>query len=98
LREFDVAYFTASCDSVETNTRFAKKLNLDYPILSDPDGKVATAFGIYNRVIRIPARKTFYIGKDGRILHIDQKVNVARHAQDVAARLKKLGIKRKADE
>jgi peroxiredoxin Q/BCP len=36
LREFEVAYFTASCDDVKTNAEFAKSLELDYPILSDP--------------------------------------------------------------
>lgn len=96
LRDFEIAYFTASCDSVETNTRFAKELKLDYPILSDPDGKVALAFGVIrNLAIKFPARKTFYIGVDGRILYIDQKVNVTRHAEDVVDRLKKLGIKQK---
>ncbi len=87
-----VAYFTASCDSVETNTRFAKSLKLDYPILSDPDGKVATAYGILNAKFGFAARKTFYIGENGRILYIDEEVKPAKHGSDVAKRLEALGI------
>jgi len=67
---------------------------LDYPILSDPGGKVATQFGIYLADRKFSGRKTFYIGKDGKILHIDQKVNVGRHGSDVAEQLGKLGIER----
>ena len=43
IREYDVAYFTASNDPVEKNTEFAKSLDADYPILSDPDSRVAKA-------------------------------------------------------
>jgi peroxiredoxin Q/BCP len=41
------------------------------------------------------ARWTFYIGTDGKILHIDKKVNSGEHAKDVAAKLKELGVKEK---
>ncbi len=91
LRKFDVAYFAASCDDVETNTKFAKSLDLDFPILSDPDGKVAKAYGIYTPR-GFSKRVTFYIDKDGKIAAIDAKVNVRQHGEDVAKRLKKLGF------
>ena len=40
----------------------------------------------------VAQRWTFFIGKDGKILFIDKKVNTASHAQDVAAKLKELGV------
>ena len=84
---------------MEKNTKFAESLKLDFPILSDPDGKVATSYGIFNAAKHYPARKTYYIGKDGKILHIDQKVDVGKHGADVAERLAKLGVpKRKKVE
>ncbi len=43
LRTFDVAYFAASVDDAETNKKFAESLELDYPILSDPDKKVGNS-------------------------------------------------------
>jgi peroxiredoxin Q/BCP len=47
IREFDVAYFTASNDPAEKNKEFAVSLNADYPILSDSDSSVAK-YGILN--------------------------------------------------
>ena len=60
-----------SVDDLDTNTRFAKEHEADFPILADPEKKVATAYGVL-----APAgfanRWTFYIGADGRILVIDK--------------------------
>ena len=95
LKAFDVAYFTASCDTVEKNTAFAKSVGAVYPILSDPKSNVAKAFGVVDAVRRWPSRWTFYIGADGTVLHIDKKVRTATHAADVAAKLEELGVAKK---
>jgi peroxiredoxin Q/BCP len=95
LRKFDVAYFTASCDTAETNKKFAESLKLDYPILSDPDRAVAQAYGLVKNKQGNAARWTFYIGADGKILHVDKKVNSGEAGKDVAAKLKELGVKEK---
>ncbi len=87
-----MAYFTASCDDVETNTKFAESLKLDYPILSDPEKTVAEAYGVVHEGRSVPERWTFYIGPEGKLLFIDKKVNVASHGADVAAKLKELGV------
>ena len=89
-----MAYFTASCDPVEKNTDFAKSLDLDYPILSDPDKKVAKAFGCLSDR-GFSSRWTYYVGKDGKILHIEKKVKAASHGEDIAKKLKELGIAEK---
>lgn len=88
-----MAYFTASCDSVKKNTDFAKSLGLDYPILSDPGKSVAKAFGVVGGKRQFPQRWTFYIGKNGKILHIDKKVNARAHGDQIVSRLKALGVK-----
>ena len=46
LKPLNVAYFTASVDTPEDNKKFAEKLGLDYPILSDPTKSVAQAYGV----------------------------------------------------
>jgi len=38
------------------------------------------------------SRWTFYIGRDGRILHIDKDVSPSTAGEDVVARLKTLGV------
>ena len=98
LRQYDVAYFTASCDTAEQNTKFAKSLNLDYPILSDPEKKVARVFGVVDDKRPNPYRWTFYIGKDGKILHIDKSVKTKTHGQDVAKKLAELKVAKKKPE
>ena len=95
LRKFNVAYFTASCDPVTKNQEFAKSLELDYPILSDPDGSVAKKFGVAKVGANPTAnRVTFIVGKDGKILAIDDAVKTASHGQDLAKKLEELGVEK----
>jgi peroxiredoxin Q/BCP len=94
LRKYNVAYFTASCDTPEENKKFAESLQLDYPILSDPSHDNATAFGVLGPKGNAQ-RWTFYIDKDGKIAEIDKKVKTESHGQDVAGKLQELGIAQK---
>lgn len=80
-------------DDAETNRKFAESLELDYPILSDPDKKIAEAYGVLSEK-GYAMRHTVYIGPDGKILYIDREVSPATAGQDVAARLEALGIKK----
>jgi len=86
-----VAYFGASCDPIELNQEFAKKLDLDFPLLSDTDKKVATAYGILSPR-RSSSRVTIIIGADGKIAHIFDKVDTASHGKEIAAKLKELKV------
>jgi peroxiredoxin Q/BCP len=92
LRKFDAAYFTISVDSPEKNKKFAASVGADYPILSDPGGRVARSYGVTGPVQRWASRWTFYIGVDGRILYIDKNVKPKTSADDAAARLAELGV------
>ncbi len=95
IRQFDVAYFTASTDDVEKNTDFAKSLMLDYPILSDPGKDVAKAYGVVHEGREVPERWTFYIDKDGVIKSIDKTVKTDSHGEDIAKKLEELGVAKK---
>jgi thioredoxin-dependent peroxiredoxin len=92
LRDFDVAYFTASVDKPEKNREFAQSVGADYPILSDHEGNVAREYGVTGVIQRWASRWTFFIGKDGRILFIDKDVHPSTHADDVAIKLEELGV------
>jgi thioredoxin-dependent peroxiredoxin len=65
---------------------------VDYPLLSDPDTKVAESYGVRIFIIGLAKRWTFYIGKDGKILFIDRDVKPDTAGDDVAAKLLELGI------
>jgi peroxiredoxin Q/BCP len=90
-----VAYFTASCDDAETNKKFAESLELDYPILSDPTREAAMAYGLVANDKGNAKRVTFYIGKDGKLLHIEKAVKAGSHGADIAAKLGELGVDKK---
>jgi peroxiredoxin Q/BCP len=81
-------------DPAETNRKFAESLELDYPILSDPEKGVARAYGVLSK-LGFASRSTFYIGADGKILEVDRDVKASTAGEDVAARLEKLGIPRR---
>ncbi len=95
IRQFDVAYFTASVDDADTNKKFAESLSLDFPILSDPSKKIAEAYGVVHEGRPVPERWTFYIGADGMIKAVDQKVNTKEHGKDMAKQLEALGVPKK---
>jgi peroxiredoxin Q/BCP len=89
-----VAYFAASVDDAETNQKFAEHVSADYPILADPAKDTARAYGVLG-MMGMASRWTFYIGTDGRILHIDKSVKVSSAGPDVAARLAELGVSKR---
>ncbi len=76
------------------NTKFAKKLELDYPLLSDTSKKTAKEYGVVHEGRAVPERWTFYIGKDGKILHVEKKVKAREHGPQVLATLKELGVEK----
>lgn len=90
-----MAYYGASTDSADTNRRFAESLDLDFPVLSDADGKVAEAYGVRKPIVGVASRWTFYIGKDGRILDVDKDVKAGTHGETVAKALETRGVERR---
>jgi peroxiredoxin Q/BCP len=93
IRKFDVAYFMASVDDEAKNKSFAEQEQANFPMLSDPDKKVATAYGVLNPGGRAN-RWTFYIAPDGTIEYIDKKVNVQTAGADLTAKLEELKVKK----
>ena len=84
-------YFGASVDAPEKNAEFAKSLELDFPILSDPAKTTASAYGVL-APSGFASRWTFYIGADGRIAAIDKQVKASAHGGDVVEQLKALKV------
>lgn len=70
-------------------------LGLDFPILSDPTRETAKKYGLVDNDKGFPKRWTFYIGTDGKVLHIERKVNVDSHGEQIAKKLEELGVAKK---
>lgn len=89
-----MVHFAASTDRPEKNRAFAESLELDYPVLSDPDRAVARAYGVL-RLGLFAARHTFYIDPAGRIAHVDRSVQSRVAGEQMVARLERLGVPRR---
>lgn len=91
IRDYDVAYFMASTDTLEDNTGFAEQNEATFPILADPEKTVSEAYGVLSE--RGYARRwTFYIDPEGIIRKIDKEVNPAEAGRQLVANLEALGV------
>jgi peroxiredoxin Q/BCP len=78
-----------SVDSSEAHREFIKKYNLPFPLLLDPDRKIATSYGVANGIpiLGLDKRVTYVIDEDGRILKVYPKVDPSIHAKEILAAL-----------
>ena len=81
-----------SVDDPQTNKEFAESLEADFPLLSNPEGDVARAYGVVTPERQFPFRWTYIIGPDGRILRVDRDVEASTAGQDLVAHLTDLGV------
>jgi peroxiredoxin Q/BCP len=91
-----------SVDKPEDNKKFAEQEQANFPMLSDPEMKVADAYGVLPPVNparpdapRYARRWMFFIGPDGKILHIETTQHTADAGAFLAAKLAELGVKKK---
>jgi peroxiredoxin Q/BCP len=75
-----------SADTTASHKDFAAHYRLPFLLLSDPDGKIGTLYGVPFTTRH--ARQTFVIGKDGRILRAYRTVELTAHAAEVLADLR----------
>jgi peroxiredoxin Q/BCP len=83
-----------SADTAGAQKKFSDKFSFPFPLLADPDKKIAEKFGVmkeknmYGRKVMGIARTTFVIGPDGKIQHIFNSVKPEGHAEEVLEYLK----------
>ena len=88
-------HFAASVEPLDKIRRFAEEFAFDFPLLSDPTRQAAKAYGVVADDRSFASRWTFYIGVDGRILHVDRQVSPANAGKVVAEHLAQLGVPRR---
>ena len=85
-----------SKDSVKSHKKFAEKYGLSFTLLSDEDGQVCEAYGVwrekfnYGKSYMGIVRSTFIIDPQGKIAQIYPKVNVLDHHLEVEQAIKSL--------
>ena len=83
-----------SPDSIKSHRSFKDKYELPFLLLSDPDHKVADAYGAWGpkkmmgRSYVGIIRSTFVIDEAGKIMRAFPKVDVKQHSQEVLAVLR----------
>jgi peroxiredoxin Q/BCP len=80
-----------SVDEVAKQEQFARQEGFDYPLLSDVEGDVATAYGVRRRFITPVKRATFVIDRDQRVAAvITSETNMTVHADRALEGLRRL--------
>lgn len=79
-----------SRDGVDKQKQFSDKHGFDYPLLSDPDRKVAALFGVDAGFKLGPVKRaTFVIDRDRRIIDVvKSEINMNTHADRALATLR----------
>jgi len=90
------AVFGVSILDEKSKAKFAKKFDVNFPLLADPDHDVAEKYGVWQkksfmgRAFMGIVRTTFLIGGDGRVARRWDKVSVDGHADEVLAAVQAL--------
>lgn len=82
-----------SADSVQAQQKFKAKHGLNFPLLADTEFNVIEAYGarrmksFLGKTFLGIVRMTFWIGDDGKIRKVWDKVSAKGHAEEVLAAL-----------
>ncbi len=93
IHEHGAVVLGISGDSAASHKKFAKKFNLNFPLLSDEQKTTLRAYGVwkekslYGRKFLGVERATFIINEQGKIDDIFRKVKVDGHLEEVLAEL-----------
>lgn len=85
-----------SRDSLASHQRFTEKQGLNFPLISDADETLCTAFDVikmknmYGKQVRGIERSTFIIDPEGVVRHVWRKVRVKGHVEAVMEKLQEL--------
>ena len=94
LRTAGVEVFGVSADSLKSHRRFIDKYKLNFPLLSDEEKTVSTAYGAWGektawgKTTVGMKRMTFLIDEEGTIRKIWPKVRPYGHAEEVLKAVK----------
>lgn len=93
FKKREIAVLGVSKDSVELHQKFKKTHDLNFPLLSDPEGEVCTAYGVwreksmYGKKFMGIVRMTFVISPEGKIQKIYDNVKATGHVENLLSEL-----------
>jgi thioredoxin-dependent peroxiredoxin len=78
-----------STDDATSHAKFADKHHLPFPLLPDPDRRIAKDYGVPVR-LGFAKRVTFIIDRQGNVAKVFPDVNPKGHAEEILAAIDKL--------
>jgi peroxiredoxin len=69
----DAQVLGVSMDDLDTQKKFQESLKTPFPLLADPKGEAASAYGVMIETpqgAKLASRVTFIIGKDGKVIKV----------------------------
>ena len=81
--EAGIKVYGVSLDSPESHREFREKYNLNFPLLTDEDGRAAEALGILRDNGEVANRVTFLLAPDGKIAKVYPEVSPETHADEI---------------
>jgi len=93
IKKKNAVVLGVSRDSVDSHCKFIDKYDLNFPLLSDPDGKVLRAYGawgeknMYGKKTEGVLRTTVIIDGEGKVEKVFPRVKVDGHVDKVLAAL-----------
>src|SRR5690606_36859595 len=96
LKKAGAVVLGVGADNTESHVKFRDKYKLNFPLLSDPDHKVADKYGawreknMYGKKSMGIQRSTYLIDPAGKVARVWKRVQVDGHDQQVLAALKEL--------
>ena len=80
----DALVIGISSDNVESHKNFAEKYELNFTLLSDPDGAVRKRFGVPKSFLgMLPGRVTYVVNREGKVIHIfNSQLNAEKHIKE----------------
>ena len=81
--EAGIRVYGVSLDSPESHRRFREKYNLNFPLLTDKDGRAAEALGVLREGGEKANRVTFLLDADGTIKKVYPEVSPETHADEI---------------
>jgi len=86
--EFDAQILGVSRDNVASQSEFAEKYHLPFPLLSDAEKIVARSYDVMGMVFA--SRQSFIIDPEGNVAKHYESVNPSTHTQEVIEDLRAL--------
>jgi len=81
--EAGIKVYGVSLDSPESHREFREKYGLNFPLLTDEDGRAAQALGILRDNGEVANRVTFLLASDGNVAKVYPEVSPETHADEI---------------